>query len=100
MDAVRSQDRSVVGQITLRYWASARDAAGIGEERVAVDGPVTLAALLAGIVERHGAGSRLARLIPTCSVLLGDRPVATSDPASVEVLPGQTVELLPPFAGG
>jgi hypothetical protein len=35
-----------------------------------------------------------------CSVLVGDRPVGAHDPDSVEVLPGETVELLPPFAGG
>jgi sulfur-carrier protein len=33
-------------------------------------------------------------------VLIGDLPVASEDPASVVVRPGQTVEFLPPFAGG
>jgi plastocyanin len=33
-------------------------------------------------------------------VLVGDRPVASEEPEAVLVAPGQTVEFLPPFAGG
>ena len=33
-------------------------------------------------------------------MLVGDRPVATEDPETVVVEPGQSVEFLPPFAGG
>ncbi|MET3962344.1 molybdopterin synthase sulfur carrier subunit [Marmoricola sp. OAE513] len=89
-----------VGQITLRYWASAKALAGVGEEQVAVTGPVTLAWLIEDAVSRLGAGSRLEKVLDTCSVLLGDEPVGTRDRASVEVSPGQAVEFLPPFAGG
>jgi plastocyanin len=39
-------------------------------------------------------------VLSTCSVLVGDRPAATHDPATVTVRPGDTVEFLPPFAGG
>jgi len=39
-------------------------------------------------------------VLEICSVLVGDRPVATEDPDTVTVEPGQTVEFLPPFAGG
>ena len=92
-----SEDGSTVGHVTLRYWASARSEAGVAEERFALDGPVDLAWL----VSRAGAGrDRLARVLSTCSVLIGDRPVASADPASVRVQPGDVVEFLPPFAGG
>jgi molybdopterin synthase sulfur carrier subunit len=95
------QDQPPAGQITLRYWAAARAATGVAEERVEVSGPVTLAALIAGAHARHGGpGSRTATVLATCSILLGDQPVATADPAGVEVSPGQSVEFLPPFAGG
>ena len=40
------------------------------------------------------------RPVGVCSVLVGDRPVGAHDPALVEVRAGDTVELLPPFAGG
>jgi hypothetical protein len=39
-------------------------------------------------------------VLASCSVLVGDRPVSTLDPALVVVRPGETVEFLPPFAGG
>ena len=45
-------------------------------------------------------GSRLAEVLHACSVLVGDRPVASSEPDDVRVPPGSSVEFLPPFAGG
>jgi molybdopterin converting factor small subunit len=33
-------------------------------------------------------------------VLVGDRPVGSTDPREVVLSAGDTVELLPPFAGG
>lgn len=97
MNGLLSHDEPERGQVTLRFWASARAAAGVAEAQVAVGGPVTLAFL----VETAGAGNdRLARILGTCSVLLEDQPVGSQDPASVVVAPGQTVEFLPPFAGG
>ena len=101
MSSAPSQDQPADGQITLRYWAAARAAAGVAEELVDVAGPVTLAALVDGAVARYGGpGGRFAAVVATCSVLLGDRPVATEDPGAVLVEPGTAVEFLPPFAGG
>lgn len=94
------QDHPVVGQITLRYWAAARALTGRAEEQVDVSGPVRLSWLVAGAVARHGAGNRLAEVLASCSVLLGEQPVSTRDPDLVEVVAGQSVEFLPPFAGG
>jgi molybdopterin converting factor small subunit len=88
-----------VGQITLRYWASARAAAGVDEDVVEVEVPTTLAVLKQLAVERHASG-RFRDVLGTCSVLVGDRPAATDDPTAVRVDAGQTVEFLPPFAGG
>lgn len=104
MTTPSAQDAPVAGQITLRYWASARAAVGHAEEQVPVAGPVTLADLVAGSVLRNGdQGARSVRIsgvLGCCSVLLGDQPVAALDPAAVLVQPGTTVEFLPPFAGG
>jgi molybdopterin converting factor small subunit len=86
------------GAATVRYWAAARAAAGVSEETVAA--PVTLAELLDEVVARHADRPRLKDVVAVCSVLVGDRPAGTSDPATVRVEPGDTVELLPPFAGG
>lgn len=85
--------------ILVRYWAAARSAAGAAEETLEVAGPVTLADVRAEVVRRH-AGSRLPEVLAVCSVLLGDQPVATLDPAAVVVPPGSKVDFLPPFAGG
>lgn len=85
--------------VTVRYWASARAAAGVDAEDVEVPGPVSLAALVATLVERHPE-SRLEAVLGVCSVLVGDRPAGSGDRAEVWVAPGDHVEFLPPFAGG
>lgn len=84
--------------VTVRYWAGARAAAGLAEE--AFPAPTSLADLLSEVVARHPDRPRLKDVVSVCSVLVGDRPVSTSDPATVVLEPGDTVELLPPFAGG
>lgn len=95
-----SPDEPVVGQITLRYWAAARSAAGISQEQVAVPGPVSLAWLIEESVARRDPSGPLAGVLARCSVLLGELPVKSADPATVMVSPGDSVEFLPPFAGG
>jgi molybdopterin converting factor small subunit len=93
-------DDSTAGQIRLRYWAAARAAAGVAEDVVEAGAPASLAALRGRAKELHASSSRFARVLDTCSVLVGDRPVASEHPEAVLVEPGQTVEFLPPFAGG
>ncbi len=96
-----SQDDSTSGHVTFRYWASARAAAGVAEEQIPVDGPLPLAVLIDRVLAaRSGGDERLSAVLATCSVLLGDQPVASADPAGIQVSPGQVVEFLPPFAGG
>ncbi len=85
--------------VTVRYWAGARAAAGTPEDTFDVAGDVSLADLIARVLEQH-PGDRMARTVGVCSVLVGDRPVRSQDPATVVVPPGSVVELLPPFAGG
>ena len=81
--------------VVLRFYAAAAEAAGTGEETV--EGG-SVADVLAAARERHG--ERLGRVLEVCSVLVGDRPAGAADRAAVEVVPGATVEFLPPFAGG
>jgi sulfur-carrier protein len=89
-----------VGSITVRYWAAARAAAGVETDLVPAAETMTLAQVLAEVRARHADQSRFADVVAVCSVLVGDRPVGSSDPAAVTVRGGDTVELLPPFAGG
>lgn len=85
--------------IHVRYWAAARAAAGVAEEDVTVPGPVPLSDLVARVSALH-PDSRLPETVRICSVLIGEQPVSSSDPATVTVHPGDVVEFLPPFAGG
>lgn len=86
--------------VTVRYWAAARAAAGRDCDVLDVAGPTTLAAVLDDVRRRHADRPRLAEVLSVCSVLVGDRPAGQADPADVTIAPGDTVELLPPFAGG
>lgn len=112
--------RGTTTSVTVRLWASARAAAGVGELAVPVPGPVTLTDLTGAVVaqaaqiagddthpenqavrrERAVDAGRLERVLTVCSVLVGEHPVGSADPATVVVEPGATVEYLPPFAGG
>jgi sulfur-carrier protein len=85
--------------VRVRYWASAKSAAGVASDELPVDGPITLAEVLSRAVALH-PGSGLSDVLRVCSTLLGDRPVTAEDPGDVLVAPGSSVEFLPPFAGG
>ena len=85
--------------IRVRYWAAARAAAGVAEEDVRVSGAISLLELRAVVADRHRQAP-VASVLQTCSVLVGDRPVSSSEPGDVVIEPGDVVEFLPPFAGG
>jgi sulfur-carrier protein len=78
--------------VTVRYFAAARAAAGLTEERTE---SATLADLVARLSADHGDG--LARVLGVASFLVNG--VAWHDrDAALPV--GATVDVLPPFAGG
>jgi molybdopterin synthase sulfur carrier subunit len=88
-----------IAPITVRYWASARAAAGVETDDLPVTAPISLS----DVVRRASAlhpGTRLLRVLEACSVLVGDEPMKSREPDGVLVRPGQIVEFLPPFAGG
>lgn len=87
-------------EITLRYWAAARQAAGVESDVVTASQPLRLSELRARAIALHPGASRLPDVLAICSALVDDRPVGKADPDSVLVPPGATVEFLPPFAGG
>lgn len=96
----QSPRQPAAGSVLVRYWAAARAAAGVDSDGLDVAGETTLAWVLDEVRARHADRPRMWDVIAVCSVLVGDRPVGTADPASVVLRPGDTVELLPPFAGG
>lgn len=102
MDEMASENATAEtqGQVVVRYWAAARAAAGVEQDTVGIDSPVTLGALLETVRLRHVDRPKFKDVVSVCSVLVGDRPVGTTDPELIVLGDGDTVELLPPFAGG
>ena len=84
--------------VLVRYWAAARAAVGLAEERF--ESPGDLAALLDAVRARHGAHSRLAEVLARCSYLVDEVSPGRRAPRDVPVPPGAVVDVLPPFAGG
>jgi molybdopterin converting factor small subunit len=82
-------------RVTIRYWAAAKDAAGISEETVDAD---TVAVAVAAAAARHG--ERLATVLARCTYLVDDVPVDRRELAATRLADGAVVEALPPFAGG
>jgi molybdopterin converting factor small subunit len=78
--------------VTVRYWASARAAAGRAEESVPAG---SLRSVIEVCSARHD--ERLARVLGYCSFLVDGAAVRDQD---VVVAPGSVIEVLPPFAGG
>jgi sulfur-carrier protein len=88
--------------VTLRYWAAAKDAAGVAEDEVEAH---TLADALAGGVaaaaERPGDhAERLRQVMERSSYLVDGQPSGTRPPDSIIVTADSVIEVLPPFAGG
>lgn len=82
--------------VTIRYWAAAKDAAGVAEQRVAAD---TLAAALAGAVAANDR-AQLSAVLARSSFLIDGNPVGRRAAESVALADGNVIEVLPPFAGG
>jgi sulfur-carrier protein len=76
--------------VTIRYWASARAAAGCDSDRFTAHlvGEVLAAA--------EAAHTGLGVVLEVSTILLDGRPVTASQPVSE----GAILEVLPPFAGG
>ena len=80
--------------VTVRYFAAARAAAGLEHETVAVRSGATVTDLLAALGRRD---QKLAAILDRCSYLCDG--IAVRD-AGKPLLTNQTVDVLPPFAGG
>ncbi len=77
--------------VTVRYWAGARAAAGVGED-TEVAGE-TLRDVVAEVVRRRPG---LAPVVAVATLLVQGSRGLLDDPVSA----GVVVEVLPPFAGG
>ncbi len=101
--------------VTLRYWAAAKEAAGVTEQVVeALTLADALAAGRATVLARGGdppeppAGlgrgddraERYRLVLARSSFLINGHPAGTRPPESVTLPEGAVIEVLPPFAGG
>jgi molybdopterin converting factor small subunit len=80
--------------VTVRYFAAARAAAGAESETVTLSPGATVADLVKTLA---GRGTQLAGVLSRCSYLCDG--VAVRDETSA-LRPGNTIDVLPPFAGG
>ncbi len=88
--------------VTMRYWAAAKAAAGVAEQRLTAD---TLAAALAQAAETAQAAKaegadRLRAVLARSSFLIDGDPVGLRAADSIVLREGDVIEVLPPFAGG
>lgn len=81
------------GDVLVRYFAAAAEAAGREEEVLTLDQPATLGSLRSLLAEQYGAAMQ--RVMASGSFLVDG--VVRRDPQQVL---GSRVDVLPPFAGG
>jgi sulfur-carrier protein len=81
-------------QVNIRYFAAARAAAGMETETLAIDPGTTVAELVDRL---SGRDPKLATVLARCSFLCDG--VAVRDRGE-PIKSRQTVDVLPPFAGG
>lgn len=79
--------------LTVRYWAGARAAAGVPADTVAVTESTLVSSVIADLAALRPA---LVPVLPACSLLLDGLRV---EPDAL-VAGAETLEVLPPFAGG
>ena len=79
-----------MADVTVRYWAGARAAAGRDDERLQ-------ASSVTDVVARLSARTPALAPVLSLSSLLVDGRVVRTD---MSLADGQVVEVLPPFAGG
>ena len=78
--------------VTVRYFAAAAEASGMGSELLAA---ASQGELRAAMVGAHGAD--LERVLTRCSILVDGRRLDDDTSALAD---GDVADVLPPFAGG
>lgn len=84
-----------MANVTMRYWAAAKDAAGAPEEQMSAS---TLGDAIAAAGQTRGA--RLRAVLARSSFLIDGSPVGLRAADTVLLADGSVIEVLPPFAGG
>ena len=83
--------------VTMRYWAAAKHAAGVAEERLDA---ATLAEAVAEAVARRPAAAEFRAELARSSFLVDGKQAGGRAADAVQLGEGAVIEVLPPFAGG
>jgi sulfur-carrier protein len=92
--ATQVPDEPSAIQVTVRYFAAARAAAGADSETVTLRPGTTVAELVESLA---GRSKDLAKVLSRSSYLRDG--IAVRD-ETIALCPGDTIDVLPPFAGG
>ncbi len=83
--------------VTVRYWAAAKHAAGVAEEKLDA---ATLAEALAAAVARRPAATEFRAVLARSAFLVDGEQAGGRAAEAVALAEGAVIEVLPPFAGG
>jgi sulfur-carrier protein len=85
--------------VTIRYWAAAKEAAGVADESCEA---ATLAEALAIALARRSGGreDQLRAVLARSSFLIDGAPAGVRRHQDIGLAGTATIEVLPPFAGG
>jgi molybdopterin synthase sulfur carrier subunit len=86
-----------MAKVTIRYWAAAREAAGVETEPVEAG---TLAQALEEVLGRRGGDGRLRAVVDRSSFLIDGQAAGHRVAADVVLADAAVIEVLPQFAGG
>lgn len=88
-----------MAMVTIRYWAAAKDAAGVAAE--SIDAGTLADALSAALGGRdHDGGERLRGVLARSSFLIDGQPAGVRPHREITLADTAVIEVLPPFAGG
>ena len=86
-----------MANVTMHYWAAAKEAAGTSEEKVSAE---TLAIALDTVRSKRDGDSRFASVLARSSFLIDSQPVGRRAAETIVLADGAAIDVLPPFAGG
>ena len=90
----QSSEKLTAIAVTVRFFAAARAAAGVDSDTVTLRSGATVAELVDSLAGRN---AQLAKVLARCSYLCDG--IAVRD-TSAPLRTGDTIDVLPPFAGG
>ena len=83
--------------VTVRYWAAAKQAAGVAQETLSA---ATLAEALAAATASRAASPDFQAVLARSSILVNGEQAGGRAAETVPLEEGALIEVLPPFAGG